>query len=91
MSIPLHFVGPFSKFNVPKNAKIIDVGGGDSLLIDHLLDLDYTDLTVLDISLASLQKAQKRFFFLRFLCLLAAKSVLFLFHQIFELPLVNPF
>lgn len=50
----------FSKFNVPKNAKIIDVGGGDSLLIDHLLDLDYTDLTVLDISLASLQKAQKR-------------------------------
>ena len=24
-----------------KNAKIIDIGGGDSLLIDHLLDLGF--------------------------------------------------
>ena len=50
----------FSKFDVPKNAKIIDIGGGDSLLVDYLLDLGYADLTVLDISLSALQKAQKR-------------------------------
>ncbi len=48
------------EFNISKNAKIIDIGGGDSLLIDHLLDLDYTDLTVLDISNASLDRAKKR-------------------------------
>jgi len=48
------------KFNVPKNAKIIDVGGGDSLLIDYLLKLGYRDLSVLDISEEALLKAQKR-------------------------------
>jgi hypothetical protein len=26
------------QFNIPISAKIIDVGGGDSLLVDHLLD-----------------------------------------------------
>ncbi|MDZ7897455.1 MAG: class I SAM-dependent methyltransferase [Arcicella sp.] len=50
----------FSGFKVPKNAKIIDVGGGDSLLVDFLLDEGYTDLTVLDISESSLKKAQNR-------------------------------
>lgn len=45
---------------MPKNAKIIDVGGGDSLLVDFLLDRGYTDLTVLDISESSLKKAQNR-------------------------------
>jgi len=47
-------------FKIPKNAKIIDVGGGDSLLIDHLLDLGFTNLTVLDISQAALERAKKR-------------------------------
>ena len=50
----------FEKFNIPKNAKIIDIGGGDSLLVDNLLALGYTDITVLDISEISLQKAQQR-------------------------------
>ena len=45
---------------LPKNAKIIDVGGGDSLLTDHLLELGYTDITVLDISEAALERAKKR-------------------------------
>lgn len=43
----LHF---FSENAIPTDAKIIDIGGGDSYLIDHLLDLGYTELTVLDIS-----------------------------------------
>jgi Trans-aconitate methyltransferase len=43
-----------------KNAKIVDVGGGDSNLVDHLLDEGFTNLTVLDISEKALEKAQNR-------------------------------
>ena len=35
------------KFNIPTTAKIIDIGGGDSFLVDHLLDLGYQDITFL--------------------------------------------
>lgn len=45
---------------IRKNDPIIDVGGGDSLLADHLLELGYTDITVLDVSEASLKRAQER-------------------------------
>lgn len=45
---------------VKSNAPIIDVGGGASVLVDRLLDLGYTDLTVLDISAEALQEAQAR-------------------------------
>jgi len=48
------------QFNIPTTAKIIDIGGGDSFLVDHLLDLGYTDITVLDISAASLDRAKQR-------------------------------
>lgn len=47
-------------FNIPTTAKIIDIGGGDSFLVDHLLDLGYADLTVLDISATSLYRAKQR-------------------------------
>ncbi len=48
------------EFNVAKSAKIIDVGGGDSFLVDHLLDLGFEDLTVLDISEAAIERAKER-------------------------------
>ena len=48
------------QFNIPTTAKIIDIGGGDSFLVDNLLDLGYTDITVLDISAASLDRAKQR-------------------------------
>jgi 2-polyprenyl-3-methyl-5-hydroxy-6-metoxy-1,4-benzoquinol methylase len=48
------------KFGVSKSAKIIDIGGGDSFLVDHLLDLGYTDITVLDLSGAALERAKTR-------------------------------
>lgn len=48
------------ELKLPKDAKIIDVGGGDSLLVDYLLDLGYTDISVLDIAAPSLEKAVKR-------------------------------
>ncbi len=45
---------------LPKDAAIIDMGGGDSLLVDHLLDLGYNNPSVLDIAEKALEKAQKR-------------------------------
>jgi len=48
------------QFNIPTTAKIIDIGGGDSFLVDNLLDLGYQDITVLDISAAALDKAKQR-------------------------------
>lgn len=53
-------LGFFQQFKVPKTAKIIDVAGGDSLLVDHLLDLGYQDISVLDISASAIEKAKKR-------------------------------
>jgi hypothetical protein len=47
-------------FNIPKSAPIIDIGGGDSNLVDFLLAEGYTDLTVLDISAAALERAKMR-------------------------------
>ncbi len=48
------------EFNLPLFAKIIDIGGGDSLLVDHLLDAGYDDITVLDISEAAIERAKSR-------------------------------
>lgn len=50
----------FKQFNVPSTAKIIDIGGGDSFLVDHLLDLGYQDISILDISAAAIERAKKR-------------------------------
>lgn len=47
-------------FGLGKSAKIIDVGGGDSLLVDHLLAEGYENLTVLDISSKAIERAKKR-------------------------------
>ena len=47
-------------FEFKKNAAIIDIGGGDSKLVDHLLDLGYTNITVLDISSNALDISRKR-------------------------------
>jgi SAM-dependent methyltransferase len=43
-----------------KSAKIIDIGGGDSKLVDFLLDDGYENVTVLDISEKALERAKKR-------------------------------
>ena len=50
----------FEEFKIPLNAKVIDVGGGDSLLVDHLLDLGYTNISVLDISKNAIERSMKR-------------------------------
>ena len=48
------------KTNLSKSAKIIDIGGGDSKLVDFLLEEGYENITVLDISEKALERAQKR-------------------------------
>lgn len=49
-----------NSFNLPKTAGIIDIGGGDSKLVDCLLDQGYLNVTVLDISEKALEKAKAR-------------------------------
>ena len=49
-----------SGLKLPKEACIIDIGGGDSYLTDHLLRDGYGDLTVLDISGTALERARQR-------------------------------
>ncbi len=47
-------------FGLTKAAKIIDIGGGDSKLVDYLLDEGFENITVLDISAKALEKAKQR-------------------------------
>jgi 2-polyprenyl-3-methyl-5-hydroxy-6-metoxy-1,4-benzoquinol methylase len=56
-AISLDFI---SSFQLEKSASIIDIGGGDSLLVDFLLDLGYTNLSVLDISAHAIERAKVR-------------------------------
>ena len=47
-------------FSLPITANIIDIGGGDSHLVDALLGKGYKNIWVLDISAAALERAKKR-------------------------------
>lgn len=47
-------------FGLAKTAKIIDIGGGDSKLVDFLLEEGFENITVLDISASALDKAKQR-------------------------------
>ncbi len=42
------------------DAKIIDVGGGASTLVDDLLDRGFENITVLDISSGALERTKER-------------------------------
>ena len=47
-------------FGLDKTARIIDIGGGDSKLVDYLLNEGFEKITVLDISKKALEKARIR-------------------------------
>lgn len=49
-----------TRSGLPDDAPVIDVGGGASTLVDHLLAQGHRNLTVLDISAAALQAARRR-------------------------------
>ncbi|HUV99261.1 MAG TPA: class I SAM-dependent methyltransferase [Gallionella sp.] len=53
-------VGLIKATGAALDASIIDVGGGASTLVDDLLELGYTNLTVLDLSAAALAAARQR-------------------------------
>lgn len=48
------------KLNLPKTAKIIEVGSGDSFLGDFLLEKGYSEITLLDISEKALDTIKER-------------------------------
>lgn len=56
-SISLEFI---QKFKINKVANIIDIGGGDSKLVDFLLAEGYSNISVLDISEAAILRAKER-------------------------------
>lgn len=59
-SYPKTSIEFISLFNLPKQAKIIDIGGGDSHLVDALLEMGYSNVSVLDISSKAIDRAKQR-------------------------------
>ena len=49
-----------SSLKLNKQASIIDIGGGDGFLVDELLKLSYTNITVLDIQKNAINRAKER-------------------------------
>lgn len=49
-----------SELALPPEAGVIDIGGGDSHLVDHLLSGGFKNITILDISSAALDKMKDR-------------------------------
>lgn len=47
-------------FRLQKSASIIDIGGGDSRLVDYLIEEGFENLTVLDISEKAIEKSRQR-------------------------------
>lgn len=58
--VPRLSLSMIAKTGMGSNASLIDIGAGNSLLVDHLLELGYSDLTVLDLSVAALAQASSR-------------------------------
>ena len=53
---PTTSIAFFEKLKLPKSAKIIDIGGGESRFVDYLLDNGFKNVTVLDISATAVDK-----------------------------------
>jgi SAM-dependent methyltransferase len=49
-----------AQIGAPPASAILDIGGGASRLVDHLIDLGFQDVTVLDLSEAALEAAKAR-------------------------------
>lgn len=58
--LPQTSIDLIENLDIPKGAKIIDIGGGDSYLIDALLKMGYTNVTLLDISSNAIERIKKR-------------------------------
>lgn len=58
--IPKTSLDFIKSFDLTKTSKIIDIGGGDSKLVDFLIEEGFENITVLDISAKAIEKAKKR-------------------------------
>ena len=57
---PENAIAALHRASLSKDAKIIDIGGGDSFFVDYLIEAGYRDITVLDISQNALDRAKSR-------------------------------
>ncbi len=53
-------LGMLERAGITSRDSVIDIGGGASPLVDALIDADWSDLTVLDVSTIALETAQAR-------------------------------
>lgn len=58
--VPQTSLDLLKQYKITPNSNIIDVGGGDSFLVDHLLKLGFSNISVLDISEEAITRAKKR-------------------------------
>ena len=58
--IPTTSLDLITAMSLPQDAPILDVGGGDGFLVDHLLARGFTDVSVLDISSKAIERAKDR-------------------------------
>jgi ubiquinone/menaquinone biosynthesis C-methylase UbiE len=59
-AVPRWSLSMIAAANPGCDTPIIDIGGGASLLVDHLLEQGFNDVTVLDISAAALEQTKAR-------------------------------
>ena len=57
---PICSLGLLQAAGLARSDPILDVGGGASLLVDHLLDRGYQDITVLDLAVPALDAVRAR-------------------------------
>ena len=57
---PTDSIELIKSLNLNLNANIIDVGAGESRLVDNLIELGFTNIDVLDISKSAIEKAKQR-------------------------------
>jgi SAM-dependent methyltransferase len=58
--VPQRSLALIQSTGLPPDAALLDVGGGASTLVDHLLAAGFGDITVLDVAPAALEAAQAR-------------------------------
>lgn len=58
--LPAQSLALISELNLYADDKIIDIGGGESHLVDYLIDAEFKNITILDISSIALDKLKNR-------------------------------
>ena len=58
--VPIESLQLIKKYSVSNSDKIIDIGCGKSFLADNLLELNYTDISLVDISSNALKEVKDR-------------------------------